>query len=100
MYRFTDYFDQDKINEPYGSTEEEVQDYLRLLDMLLEGYLEFKGLASEEKLFSRGLVITESEMRSYFRKSPSKDSVISMMRRWQRMHRLHGAILKRAPCKR
>ena len=72
MYRFTDYFDQDKINEPYGSTEEEVQDYLRLLDMLLEGYLEFKGLASEEKLFSRGLVITESEMRSYFRKSPQQ----------------------------
>lgn len=72
MYRFTDYFDQEKINVSYNSTEEEVQDYLRLLDMLLEGYLEFKGLASEEKLFSRGLVITESEMRSYFRKSPQQ----------------------------
>ncbi len=70
MYRFTDYFDQNKIEVPYNGTEEEVQDYLRLLDMLLEGYLEYKGLASEEKLFSRGLVITESEMRNYFRKAP------------------------------
>ncbi len=49
-----------------------MQDYLRFLDMLLEGYLEFKGLSSEEKLFSRGLVITESEMRSYFREAPKK----------------------------
>ncbi len=70
MYKFADYFEQDKVGVPYNSTEEEVQDYLHLLDMLLEGYLEFKGLASEEKLFSRGLVITESEMRSYFRKPP------------------------------
>ncbi len=70
MYRFTDYFDADKINTPYNSTEEEVQDYLHLLDMLLEGYLEFKGLGSEDKLFSRGLVITESEMRNYFQKPP------------------------------
>ncbi len=70
MYRFSDYFDQDKINTPYNGTREEVQDHLHLLDMLLEGYLEFKGLASEEKLFSRGLVITESEMRKFFQKPP------------------------------
>lgn len=70
MYSFTDYFDPEKRFVPYRNGQEEVEDYLRLLDMTLEGYLKFKGLGKEEKLFSRGLVITESEMSAYFEKPP------------------------------
>ena len=66
MYEYKDYFDAEKEGLPYGSTQEEIEDWLRLLDMMLEGYLQFKGLGSGQKLFSRGLVITESEMESYF----------------------------------
>ena len=70
QYSFTDYFDPEKRYMPYDSGREEMEDYLRLLDMVLEDYLRFKGLGSEEKLFSRGLVITESEMKGYFALPP------------------------------
>lgn len=70
MFEYKDYFDPRKKNRPYRSTEEELEDHLRLLDMLLEGYLQFKGLGSEQKLFSRGLVITESEMERYYAMPP------------------------------
>ena len=70
MYDYFDYFDENQKKTPYESYTEEIDDYLRLLDMMLEGYLEYKGLAKEKKLFSRGLVITESEMTSYFEMPP------------------------------
>ena len=70
MYGFKDYFEEKYRNEPYRSGREEMEDWLRLLDMVLEGYLGYKGLGREEKLFSRGLVITESEMQSYFDTPP------------------------------
>ncbi len=70
MYEYKDYFDLDKKELPYRGASEELEDYLRLLDMLLESYLQYKGLGKEEKLFSRGLVITESEMQSYFEMPP------------------------------
>ena len=70
MYDFNDYFDPEKRNRPYTVPGEELEDYLRLLDMILENYLEYKGMGSQQKLFSRGLVITESEMNSYFDMPP------------------------------
>ena len=70
MYHFGDYFDVEKKEIPYASPQEELDDYLRLLDMLLENYLEFKGLGKNKKLFSRGLVITESELEGYFEAPP------------------------------
>ena len=70
MYDFYDYFDPEKREKPYTAAGEELEDYLRLLDMLLEGYLEFKGMNSKTRLFSRGLVITESEMSGYFSMPP------------------------------
>ena len=70
MYQFHDYFDLDKAGQPYASAGEELEDYLHLLDMMLESYLESKGMGSQQKLFSRGLVITESEMNGYFEMPP------------------------------
>ena len=70
MYEFRDYFDPEKKELPYGSSREELEDWFRLLDMILENYLEYKGLGTERKLFSRGLVITESEMERYFEMPP------------------------------
>ena len=70
MYEFKDYFDPEKKELPYVSSREELEDRLRFLDMILENYLEFKGLGRERKLFSRGLVITESEMERYFEMPP------------------------------
>ena len=70
MYDFQDYFNEEFNGQPYTVKGEELEDYLRLLDMLLENYLEFKGMGSQQKLFSRGLVITESELVSYFDMPP------------------------------
>ena len=70
MYQFQDYFDETKKDVPYTVPGEELEDYLRLLDMMLENYLEFKGLGSQGRLFSRGLVITESELSAYFDMPP------------------------------
>ena len=58
MYQYHEYFDQSKKGEPYSSPGEELEDFMRLLDMMLESYLEYKGMGSQRKLFSRGLVIT------------------------------------------
>ena len=77
MYGYWEYFDKGRRERPYTSASEELDDYLRLLDMMLEDYLEHKGLGREDKLFSRGLVITESELESYFAEPPyfrSKDT--------------------------
>lgn len=70
MYDIEDYYDIEYRNKPYQSALEELGDWQRLLDMLLEGYLEQKKRGSERKLFSRGLVITEAEMESYFSTPP------------------------------
>ena len=70
MYDFYDYFSRENNGNPYYSPGEELEDYLRLLDMQLENYLEYKGMGSKEKLFSRGLVITESELNGYFEMPP------------------------------
>ena len=70
MYQFHEYFDLSLRNQPYYTPGEELEDYLRLLDMVLEAYLEFKGMGSTGKLFSRGLVVTESEMAGYFNMPP------------------------------
>ena len=70
MYQFQEYFDSSLSENPYTVPGEELEDYLRLLDMILESYLEFKGMGSQTKLFSRGLVVTESELVSYFEMPP------------------------------
>ena len=70
MYDFHDYFIEENKYQPYTQPGEELEDYLRLIDMQLESYLEYKGMGSQQKLFSRGLVITESEMVSYFEMPP------------------------------
>ncbi len=70
MYEFSDYFSIENAGLPYLNPGEELEDYLRLLDMQLENYLEYKGMGSEQRLFSRGLVITESELKSYFEMPP------------------------------
>ncbi len=70
MYQFEDYFDSDKRKLPYTIPGEELEDYLRMLDMMLESYLSYKGISNPTKLFSRGLVVTESELVSYFDMPP------------------------------
>ena len=70
MYSFHDYFDEAGREMPYREERVELEDYLRLLDMVLERCLEFKGLNKQKKLFSRGLVITEAEMENYFSMPP------------------------------
>jgi hypothetical protein len=66
MHEYPEYFDHNKINEPYSSSSEELFDYLKLLDMVAESLLERKGLHTVKKLFTRGLVITESELKSLY----------------------------------
>ncbi|MBQ6508088.1 MAG: ATP-binding protein [Flexilinea sp.] len=70
MYHIRDYFDPSISEKPYLVPGEELEDYLRLLDMILESYMEYKGMGSQTKLFSRGLVVTESEMTGYFEMPP------------------------------
>lgn len=66
MYYYDDYFDESNKDTPYHAVTEELDDWLRFIDMVLEGYLEFKRSEAEDNIFSRGLVITESEMEHYF----------------------------------
>ena len=70
MYKYEDYFDDEMNIVPYYSRDEQLLETFAFLDMLLESYLEKKGLSTDDKLFSRGLVITESEIRSYYQEAP------------------------------
>ncbi len=54
MYHFSEYFDTGDRALAYISPNEELTDYLKLLDMVLEEYMEFKGLHSEKKAFFKG----------------------------------------------
>ena len=70
MYEYDEYFDVDLRTKPYSSSGEELEDYLKIIDMILENLLERRGIKSEEKLFSKGLVITESELKAYYTVPP------------------------------
>ena len=70
MYGYCDYFDNKKKTLPYATYEEEIEEYYKLLDMILESCLLYKGLGKDKKLFSRGLVITEAEMEQYYSLPP------------------------------
>lgn len=91
MYDYEDYFDEVNKYKPYQSGAEELKDWFRFLDMVLEGYLEFKRSDSQDSLYSRGLVVTESEMEGYFRIPPNfreRDScdpllTVSAERAWE-----------------
>ncbi|WP_024865188.1 AAA family ATPase [Butyrivibrio sp. FCS014] len=71
MYEYPEYFDQNKIDMPYSSSSEELSDYFKLLDMVIESFLERKGLHTARKLYSSGLVITESELRGLYDNPPA-----------------------------
>lgn len=69
MILYQDYFDENKMNQPYASGEEQLQEAFSLMDMLLESYLEQKG-GMEKQAFSKGLVVTESEIQQYLETPP------------------------------
>ncbi len=72
MFIYKDYFDEEKINTPYPGGEDEVTDYLHLLDMVLEHYLDAKTKQSEGMIFSRGMKMTEAEIESYYFTRPAE----------------------------
>lgn len=87
MHEYQDYFDTDKREEPYNTFREEREDYLSLLDMILESILEHKGLHSTDRLYSRGLVITENELKDYYEMPPvfrRADVCNPLLREWVR----------------
>ena len=101
MYYYDDYFDESNKDTPYHAVTEELDDWLRFIDMVLEGYLEFKRSEAEDNIFSRGLVITESEMEHYFtippkfRERDSCDPVLaaSAKQAWEYIEKRTGLTL-------
>ncbi|MBO6215217.1 MAG: hypothetical protein J6N76_06735, partial [Lachnospiraceae bacterium] len=72
MFGFNDYFDKKKVNKGYKDCSCEIRDYMLLLDMLLEHYIDAKTNSSEGLIFSRGMKMTETEIEAYFFKAPSE----------------------------
>lgn len=70
MHEFDEYFDKEDRGKPYLSSGEELEDYFRLVDMIIENLLEQRGVGSENKLFTKGLAITERELTSYYELPP------------------------------
>ena len=70
MILYEDYLDNGKMTQPYADGEEQLWEYLHYLDMLLESFLWKKGGISDRQAFSRGLVITEKEIKSYIETPP------------------------------
>ena len=55
MYNYEDYFDESCKYKPHQSGTEELFDWFRFMDMVLEGYLEFKKIDSEKIYFQEVL---------------------------------------------
>ena len=71
MFSFRDYFDETYEDEPYVPGEE-CDDYLALLEMLLESLLAQKGLFGEEgRIFPKGLTTSERDISNYFSAPPA-----------------------------
>ena len=71
MYGYEDYFDEELANKAYANAEEALKDYIALCEMILEDFAGRKGLGTEDNLFSKGMAITEDEMREYFVNHPA-----------------------------
>lgn len=70
MRLYVDYLDEAKSLAPYQNNEELVKECLCMLDLLLESYLDQKGGYPEHGALSRGLVVTDSEIRGYLNTPP------------------------------
>ena len=77
MYGYKDYFKESLAGKPYRDAAEARDDYRALAEMLLEDLAGIKGLGTEDGLFSKGLVVTEQEMREYFVNHPDLRDVDS-----------------------
>ena len=92
MRLYVDYFEEEKSLSPYGSMEELITEALHLLDLLLESYLDKKGGYPENGVLSRGLVVTDDEIRSYLetpaflREAEETDPLLSDQVRLARSH--------------
>ncbi len=71
MYGYKDYFNETFFDTPYNDRAEEIEDYKCLAEIMLEDYAGLKGLGTEDGLFSKGLLISEDEMKEYFINHPS-----------------------------
>ncbi|MBO6114503.1 MAG: AAA family ATPase [Lachnospiraceae bacterium] len=71
MYGYKDYFNEALFDMPYNDRAEEIEDYKCLAEIILEDYAGLKGLGTEDGLFSKGLLISEDEMKEYFINHPS-----------------------------
>lgn len=72
MYTYSDYFDENNKNKPYNDSREELYDWLCVLDMLIEHYIDARANNSEGLIFSRGMKMTEAEVESYYFRHPSE----------------------------
>ncbi len=72
MFGYNDYFDKKKKNKPYADDREEINDWLKLIDMLVEHYVEARATGSEGLVFSRGMKMTEAEIESYYFTAPKE----------------------------
>ena len=82
MYGYGDYFDETLIKKAYKNVGESLDEYVKLAELILEDYAGLKGLGTEEGLFSRGLLISEEEMKEYFVNHPAlrdKDAYFYIM---------------------
>ena len=70
MYGYKDYFDAESKDEAYKNAAEERADYRALLDLMLEDLAFLKGIGFEDGLFSKGLVVTEQELKNHFMTPP------------------------------
>ena len=92
MRLYVDYFEEEKSLSSYGSKEELITEALHLLDLLLESYLDKKGGYPENGVLSRGLVVTDAEIRSYLetpaflRETEETDPLLSDQVRLARSH--------------
>ncbi len=71
MFKYSDYFDQNLKKAPYASSEEELSDYSQLIEMIFEDFIYMKLADTGQGAYSRGVVITEKEMRDYFFAAPN-----------------------------
>ncbi|MCR5388169.1 MAG: ATP-binding protein [Lachnospiraceae bacterium] len=74
-YGFSEYFKKRDANKPYKNRQEELKDYLSLVDVLLENYMDIIMEHEEGLVFHRGVPMTAEQIEIIYEQEPGERGI-------------------------
>ncbi len=74
-YTFFDYFKEENEKKPYSDRQEELKDYLSVVDILLENYMDVIMEREEGLVFHRGVPMTPEQIEIIYEQLPEERGI-------------------------